>query len=254
MPKLSLAAAKTLCTTSEWQLVRASQGSTLSQLSGDELKKNLSLARRLRNKWRDLATEQRRETQRQQGSRLTKTETRTRQKAELFEEVVGRFEEQLRKVESSAASPSPALKTPRRVSKQKRTAEHRQTRAETRKNLEEKRLLLEAQRAADAAKTPAAVPPAKAKAATRKRAVKPSAAAPKAKKAARKKPPAVKPTKAKFPNPASGETTPGNFSRSLTAKTAAKRARIKTSGLTTRTRGHVTARGRRKQARRDSMN
>jgi hypothetical protein len=66
------------------------------------------------------------------------------------------------------------------------------------------------------------------------------------KKSATKKPPAAVPPEI--------PAMPLKGKKQLDATTAAKEARIQASGLTTRTRGHVSARGKRSQTRRDSRN
>ena len=70
MGRLTVADAKRMCTKAELGVVMGSRPDAIEKLSADQLKKNVASARRLRDKWRDLATEQRRETQQAQKARV----------------------------------------------------------------------------------------------------------------------------------------------------------------------------------------
>ena len=130
MAEINLSRAKQLCNASELKVVRASGKQSLPKLSEAQLKKAIGQARKLRDKWRDLATRQRRETQRQQNARTTDENARSGEKEELFSQVLARFETQLAKIAGSATAPSgaPASKTP----KKKRNQAHRLIRSVTR--------------------------------------------------------------------------------------------------------------------------
>ncbi len=262
MATITLSQAKRLCTAKEMEVVEASQKKNLENLSAKELRAKRSRARQLRDKWRDQATSQRREAQQAQGARDVDDAERSQQKQQLFSEVLERFEKQLSKLDGDqvnrrgkAGGGSP--------SKQVRAQEHRAARAKVREELSEKQELLAAQSTA----TPRKAAAKKKKAATgaTKSAVKKTAkkapATKAAKKAAAKAKAAVKkklPTKKKSNSggtaipPAEagllGSRTPW---QQLAAETAAKKTRVRESGLTSRVRGHVSARTRRSQGRRD---
>jgi hypothetical protein len=290
MATINFVQARKICTPDELQIVEATRRETLTDLGVADLKKHITLARRLRNKWRDLATSQRRRSQAAQNARVTQENQRSQQKAELFDEVLNRLEKQLAGLADKAqAAPSkkPAnSKTPKQV----RATEHRAQRAEVRKKLEEKRDRMtkaktaasrEAVSADPASSTPAAdqtpavpsgdqpaqTPEKKAVKAGKKaakKAAKPTAAKPA--KAAKKKParrkPAAKPSISAMPasktSPAAAKpdlgTASPKASKQVRVKAAAKKARVQASGMTTRIRGHVSARGKRSQSRRDSRN
>lgn len=250
MGRMTVADAKRMCTKSELGVVMGSRPEAIEKLSADQLKKNVASARRLRDKWRDLATEQRRETQQAQKSRVTDKNARSGEKAALFAHVLKRYEDQLKQAETSGATAGKTLaKAPK---KKVRAAGHRIKRAVVRDELKTVRSELNAagkvkkKKAAKKkpAATPAAAPKKKvAKKAAAKKVVKKKATKKVAKKAAKKK-------------PAFGSGSLGlvaaDSGRQLAAETAAKKSRLKASGKTSRIQGHVQARGGRKQAKRDS--
>ncbi len=248
MGRLTVADAKRMCTKAELGVVMESRPDAIEQLSADQLKKNVASARRLRDKWRDLSTEQRRETQQAQNARVTDKNARSGEKAALFAHVLKRYEDQLKQVEAAGATGGTKLAKP--AKKKVRTAGHRIKRAVVRDELKSVRSELNA---ASKAKV-------KKKAAKKKTAAAATTAAPK-KKVAKKKiakkkvaKKAVKKTVKK--KPAFGVGSLGLVAaepaRQLSAETAAKKARLKASGKISRVQGHVQARGGRKQAKRDS--
>jgi hypothetical protein len=265
--------ARELCTASELGLVAASRPTQLARLSQPELKRKIFRARTLRDKWRDLATRQRRGAQSRQAARVTDKNARSGEKHVLFAEVLARFEAQWEKVSSGAAGGGAGKgDAASRPPKQKRAKIHRRARAEVRAGMEEERARRAARSAPPARKVAAAPASAAGEAAS-------DASAPAAKP--RKKKPARRPAKKasktaaqaaaksgkkvkasgkkakKKPSrpPATAEVeSPLNTSRGkqLAAVTAAKRDRLKRSGVQSRIRGHVSARGKRSQSRRDS--
>jgi hypothetical protein len=243
MGRLTVADAKRMCTKSELGVVMASRPDAIEQLSADQLKKNIASARRLRDKWRDLATEQRRETQQAQNSRVTDKNARSGEKAALFAHVLKRYEDQLQQVEAAGGSGGITLAKPPK--KKVRAAGHRIKRAVVRDELKDVRSELNAASKAKVKKKKAAKKkPAAAPAAPKKKVVKKKVAKKKAvKKAAKKKP--------TFGVGSLGLVTaePGKQRK---AETAAKKARLKASGKISRVQGHVQARGSRKQAKRDA--
>jgi hypothetical protein len=249
MGRLTVADAKRMCTKAELGVVMGSRTGAIEQLSADQLKKNVASARRLRDKWRDLATEQRRETQQAQNARVTDKNARSGEKAALFAHVLKRYEDQLKQVEAAGTTGGTTLAKPPK--KKVRAAGHRIKRAVVRDELKEVRSELNA---ASKAKV-------KKKKAAKKKVATSTAAAPK-KKAAKKKVAAKKVVKKKVAKKAAKKKSafgigslglvtaePG---RQLSAQTAAKKSRLQASGKTSRVQAHVQARGGRKQAKRDS--
>jgi hypothetical protein len=264
MPDLKSEELKQLLTAAELKLVESSQQPTLAKLSEAKLKKQIALTRKARDKWRDQSTRQRREVQRAQGSRVTDAAARSASKNEILTKALNDLQEQLDKIGSGAVAPGTKPPSPKGPSKEKRSRGHRETRAEVRATLEEKRINLTGTRATagatkkKVAKKPAAIVGTVSEKKTAKK--KAVAKAPQKKSPSKKSPSKKAPSK-KAP---SKKTTIKNASfKSIPAlnldpsdqratKTKAKKARIKQAGLTTRTRGHISARGRRAQGRRDS--
>ena len=92
MAQINLTNAKKLCTAAEFRVVQASNPSQVNQFSADALKKHTVEARRLRDKWRDLAHRQLRQVRQSKGVRSADDSNRTAKKAELFAKVLARFE------------------------------------------------------------------------------------------------------------------------------------------------------------------
>ena len=251
MAEIRLATARELCTAAELRFVEASRRQEIGKLSESQLKRNVAQVRRLRDKWRDLATRQTRQVQQQQRSRVTDRNARSDEKRQLFDEVLARFEARLEKVASGRASAGEKSSVAR-PSKRKRTRAHRETRAAVRGALEQERAKL-AEAASDApAKTPRRkkavrkAVPGTVKKATRKAAKKV------AKKAAARATKKAVAKKAKSPPPTAAGEKLLDRARQQSAATAGKQQRLKTSGVHSRVRGHVSARGKRSQSRRDS--
>ena len=140
MGRLTVADAKRMCTKAELGVVMGSRPDAIEKLSADQLKKNVASARRLRDKWRDLATEQRRETQQAQKARVTDKNARSDEKAALFAHVVKRYEDQLKKAEAAGGG----LTLPKPAKKKVRVAGHRIKRAVVRDELKDVRRELNA--------------------------------------------------------------------------------------------------------------
>jgi hypothetical protein len=242
-----------LFTATEYGLLEASY----VEAPAAELKKKLALARSLRDKWKDQYTRQRRARQTERGGRAGAENDRSHAKQELFAEAVRRFEALLLVVPEAAPVATKAAR--KKPTKAGRTRAHRQDRVTTRKTLRPM-----ATRATAAKKAaPVAAPAAPVVAAP----VAPAPAAPApvaaAKKTAPRRPPkGIKAPKvkgkAKGAKPAVetpsvgrlGVAVPGPKSAAASAK--AKKTGLKLTGLTTRTRGHVSAAGKRAQGKKDT--
>jgi hypothetical protein len=225
---------KEILTSDEAALVKASRGPSLAKLSAAELKKHATLARKHYDKWLALGREQSRAKGKKVG--FGESAANTKLKTEAFGDALKAFESQLAQ---TGGVPAPKKKP---LTKKKRNAGHRATRMEVRDEIKEFKLELK-EPARKAAKKKAAK-----KAAPKKVAKKPaeSAAPPtkKVKKAKKKTPPKTAPAG----NPGLGF----DKGKARSAKTAAKQSRLDRSGVTSRVRGHVSARGKRAQGRRDS--
>lgn len=258
-----------LCTKEELAIVLASHSPALEKLSPADVKKHASNARKLSDKWQKLSRGQARTESRKSGS--PDLDSRSHAKHTLFKEVLGVFESRSAAIESLPTVTSGAgRKTPAAI----RTQQARVTRQTTRKELHgTKKKLNAAAKAAAPAKPAAAAASTTTKVATKKKA-KPAtkstkkgttkaAAAKKAlnktaaSRAARRpvaadaKPatsvkPAVKAVAAKKVAPAL--TTAQKTA--LAGKAKANRAAI--SNRTSNIAGHVSGKGKRAQARRDT--
>jgi hypothetical protein len=257
---------KSLCTPNEVALVEASRKPRLEELSAGQLRQQAVRARKLADKWRDLSRSQSRARSRQVG--VSKEESRSTRKEEIFTEALASFEARLAKV-----APEGAAKTTPGKPKQVRAQGHRASRAETRKLLRKEKIAQNRQGAAPAAasgaKAAKVAPAASAPASSAKKlaaAAKPPAGPAAAKRSAAPKrkvgrkhataPAALIPS---LVSKQSQQLSPRGVVSTSPAKqraavTASKQARIAKSGLTTRMRGHVSARGRRVQKRRDVRN
>ena len=236
-----------LFTATEYGLLEASY----EEAPAAELKKKLTLARTLRDKWKDQYTRQRRARQQSRGGRAGAENDRSHAKLELFTEAVRRFEALL--AAAPSAAPAAAKAARKKATKAGRTRAHRQERVTSRKTLRPMTTRATAAKKA-AAPAPAPAAPAAAPAAAPVAAAKKTAArrppkgikAPKAKgKAKGAKPAVATPSVGRL-----GVSVPGPKSAAASAK--AKKTGLKLTGLTTRTRGHVSAAGKRAQGKKDT--
>jgi hypothetical protein len=243
-----LAQARAWCTAAELKLLESSQGPALETAGAADLRSRIVRVRTMRDKWRDLYTHQRRQVQAKQAARGNDRNRRSLEKSELFARALARLEAQLATV-ADAPTPPPAASTRAKPTKSKRTLGHRDARARTRAELKTKRAALSTKPAVAPAPVAPAPPPAPATASAPP-APAASAAPPAAKKSARS-------TKRSAPQPKT-KAKKAAATLSPTPKTtkaahhAVKRTRIKMSGKDTRFKGHVSARGKRAQARRDT--
>ncbi|HEX5446587.1 MAG TPA: hypothetical protein VFW87_22405 [Pirellulales bacterium] len=228
---------KSICTRSEAALVRASRKGELEHLSPAELKNRTAQARKLADKWQGLVRSQSRTRSRQAG--YGDTSANTALKAQIFREALASFQSRLAELDGTKG---PAARPAKPKSKRERSATHRASRAAVRKGMTAVEDLLNtpdqrtARRAAEAAAKPKPAP------ATSSKAISTKKGAPKL------RPPATSAAPNKGRKPAQGV----HDIRQIKAAGAAKQSRIAKSGKTTRMLGHVSARGKRSQARRDA--
>lgn len=255
---IALSEVKAVCTASELELVRDSRKPRLEKLTLAEATKSARLARKQFDKWQDLDRSQARTRSRRAG--VGEVDNRTTKKVEIFQEALQRFEARVAHLERKGKSaPSQAASgTPKKV----RSAKHRATRAAVRGQLAEKESMLNAKRAtkrkASAVAKP--MPTSAAPSGTAKAAASSANAAPTVSLVVGPDAPTVpvapaKPKKRLGKPVVVGRAQPLlSPAREVTANAAAKKSRIVRSGLTTRMRGHVSARGRRAQGKRDARN
>jgi hypothetical protein len=239
---VSLAKFKEIATAAEIELVKASRA--LKELTTAEAKQLTSRARKHYDKWLDLSRAQARELGKKVG--FGEIKANTEMKLQAFAEALEKFEAHLVKMGSApTAKKKVASKT-----KQTRNAGHRAARSAIRGELSATQ---------ESLKEPA-------RKTAKKKAVKKAAAKKETSKKAEVKPPVVDETataeaapKKKVPK-RGHPATPPTANRGLTldkgknrkASTAAKQSRLDRSGVTSRVQGHVSARGKRSQGRRDA--
>lgn len=126
---VSMARARALCTKAELELVLWSTNTKVGALDARRLASKINRARTLRDKFRDLSAEQRRQ-QRGKSARTPAPSTgdnrNTREKAQLFQETLDRFQAAAARMEIGPSKPkpkagkkSPALSAPKAASKPK---------------------------------------------------------------------------------------------------------------------------------------
>jgi len=272
---ISVARARQICTKAELALVLESTTRQIGQLDAKQLRAAVRRSRTLRDKWRDLAHSQTRDTKATDPDKLGEANARSAEKAELFDDALQRFEKRLTKVDKVSANGSASAKRP---TKSARATDHRAERAEIRDVLSEKKEMLNSpvrnsptkkavtkKSASPAATAEPVKKAAAAKAAAKKSPVKKSAIKKASvKKAATKKAPPAKPVRpaanqngvaaaalAAGENSASDVMTGADKKRNLGAKTEAKATAVRRSGAP-RIQGHVSSQGRRNQAKRNS--
>lgn len=226
---------KSLTTTSELALVRASRPPEIGRLSDTELRAHAKRARALFDKWQDLAREQGR---RRTGRGKAAPGGRTKEKVVIFREALDAFEARLAAGGGSSRRAPAGAKTPN----------HGATRAATRAKLTKLKTAHNSEaRAARKASKAAKAKPADEVAApsTPPKPAKPAKSA----KQKTKKPWPLQSILGYLPGRQLFNVTPQH---QLSARTEEKRSRIATSGLRSRVRGHVMVSGKRKQARRDA--
>jgi hypothetical protein len=244
-----------LFTAPERSLLAASRGADLERVTETELGRLVARARTLRDKWRDQFRTQRRSTVKTARARGTGGNDRSREKAELLADAVGRFEARLAALGAKVAA---AVTKGRKAAasakpgKTARAAGHRASRAQTRKTLAELVTAKPGRRMTSrAAKVKAAATPAKAV----ERAAAKATVATKAQKRSKKRhagraPTAVEAVAAKHKN--KKKPVGVDALSQLKVQSKLKANRFKFSGRDTQVRGHMAAQTRRAQGRRDS--
>jgi hypothetical protein len=97
--------ARPLCSDAEYKLFTASLGDEIGELKPAQLRSKIQRARRLRDKYRDLLKRQRLANRARTGTKKgdrPESNTRTADKAKLFDEALGRFEARHDKLAAAA--------------------------------------------------------------------------------------------------------------------------------------------------------
>ncbi|QEG37183.1 hypothetical protein [Bythopirellula goksoeyrii] len=241
MMPVPAAKVKEVCSTQEAKLVRSSRRPELGKLTPSQVKQHAARARKLYEKWLALSREQSRAKSKKTG--FGDSQANTKLKVEIFGDALKSFEAELAKIDPQS-TPKKKAKT-----KKARSAGHRAARAEVRAKL---RAEVDSEKESSKASVKKKAKKKAAKESTTKELEKTA----KKKSASSKKKVSKKSTKKISPasNPTSNPGLTVNKKKSRKATTAAKKARISRSGLTSRVAGHVSARGKRAQAARDSRN
>jgi len=253
---ISLAEAKSICTKGEFAVLQASQGPALDKLSAAQLKRHAMQSRKLLDKWSDKSRSQARTSSRKAG--FPDLDTRSAAKNGMFREALQIFEGRLKAVEAATGASVPKPKKARVARAATRTslggiakslsspspAKTAAPRAAPKKTAKKK--------AAKAA--PAAAPKAAAKAAP-KAAKKATKKAPKKSKAVARAA-AASVTRAsaagtKSAKPAAGLHEPTSIASQQKGAISRGKGPRHTPGYSRNIAGHVSARGKRSQAKRD---
>jgi hypothetical protein len=248
---IPLTQVKSLSTASELALVKSSRRPELNKLTAAQLKQRAERARRLFDKWQKQSRSQSRE--RLSAGKAGDALTRTEAKIQIFRDALDAFEKRLAEVEKTDLLTGAGAKAAGKARPARHgSAVHRAARAESRAELKKVKQVLNTRSAQGGVSRRRSDKPAAAEATA---ATDTSAGTDRTKQAA--KPPV--PSKKKGRTGGGPLQTGGlpswlapNKQRQLAAKTAARQSRIADSGLKSRVRGHVSARGKRSQARRDS--
>lgn len=212
---IRVAQARQICTPAELDLVLQSTTRQIGSLDPKQLRASIRRARTLRDKWRDRAAAQTRDTKNRNPEKLGEANARSNDKAQLFDEALSRFEKRLSRVDGASGGSAAKAKPAKSV----RTSEHRAERASTRSTLGKQSKKLSTNGAASA--STAATSPSTASAAVtadHNGAAKPSSKPTTAKKGATSK------VSAKRKGPPKRKAPPRSGSRSTTALPAAAAA------------------------------
>lgn len=248
---INMQRARTLCTASEYELVRASGKREIGTHTPARLRQKVSRARKLRDKYRSLASRQTGEMRGKRAPRSGKPagdNRNTETKAEIFQEALDRFEEALASTGETPAAIPAHKKVTRRVSRNAAASDAPATK-KTSKKVRKKA----SKKTAKKSKKKAARKEASARKATGAAALRSSAGG-MGKKATRKKVskkalPGRNPLKAESAPQAAIET--GLKKTSKGSRGARKDKHFAESGIAKNVRG-VAGKTRRNQAKRDS--
>lgn len=249
---------QSLCSKSELTLLRASQSPDLAQWTAVELKRHAVLARKLTDKWQGLARDQARVESRKSGS--PNLLSRSHQKHALFQGALQAFETQLAVAERTMPGSSGFTK----ATSELRNRQAREVRQSTRKDLLRtkqainKTTVKSATKSATKTATKSAKKTAK-KTATKaaKKTARTKSSAPKRKVKGVKKPLVVAAVVPASKKPATKKTAvkaiaPVSALSQRTIEGKLKARRLANAGRSPKIASHISAQGKRTQARRDA--
>lgn len=126
---INMKEARTLCSSSELQLVRSATQTEIVKLTPARLRAKIDRARKLRDKFRDLARQQRRESRgkaKPRSARPAQGNEATRRKQEIFADALAAFEARLDKLAQAPAAKKTGGKAAGKTSKKpsKKTAKN----------------------------------------------------------------------------------------------------------------------------------
>lgn len=262
---LSLDEIRSMCTKAEYDLISASHSPSIEKLSVVQLKKNAANARKLSDKWQKLSRGQSRSESRKTGE--PNLDSRSYAKQQAIHDALAAYEAQL--VKASATTTVTAA--PKRLTPKQRTASARVSRQAARTELQGVKKTLNKAAKAASPKAPAAKATAVKSAPAKPAASKPAASKSAVKTAATKKTLVKTAAKRTAKRAAVASTAPAlepvkkvvkaTAKTGIVAPTAAAKAqlagkakanRVKLSNRTSNIAGHVSAKGKRVQAKRDS--
>ena len=238
-PENPIAGLRSLLTTAERRVVEATTGSALAKATQQQVQALAKQARDLRDKWRDLHESQNRSNKRTKDRGAANA--RSREKHELFHGAVARLEARLAEFGGTVVAAVKGV-TSRAAGKASVQAKRRSARTGLRTELR--------RAAAALSKKPAAAKPVVKAAKAQPAVAKVEPAAPVVKKSAARKPVKAA-SKKKLAAQGTGQHIAFDAVKQRKARTAATVARLKFDGQITRRGGHMLARGKRSQARRD---
>jgi hypothetical protein len=238
---------RSLLTAAEQKVLSSSMGAAIAKASKEQVHAAMSRARALRDKWRDLHADQTRGTKRSPKAG-TGVNRRSKEKHEVFDGAVKRFEARLAElasgVRAAVTKQTARLSAATKPTKAARTAVNRGSRASLRKELKEAVSGMNRKQKAKAAKvTKVAAKPVEAAVAVAAPAtvkVAPSV------RGGKKRKKSVAPIAVSAQRPLKFDVAGQRSARS-----AATAARFKVEGAKTRRGSHLKASGKRSQARRD---
>jgi len=261
---LSLDEIRSMCTKAEYALISASRSPSIEKLSAVELKKNAANARKLSDKWQKLSRGQSRSESRQTGE--PNLDSRSYAKQQAIHDALVAYEARL----ATASTTTSVQASAKKVTPKQRTASARVSRQAARTELQGvKKTLNKAAKAAApkaaatktattkaAAAKPAATKTAASKTATKSAAAKKTLVKTAAKRTAKRaavasSTPAVPAKKAVKSTAKAGVVAPTAAAKAQLAGKA-KANRVNLSNKTSNIAGHVSAKGKRAQAKRDS--
>lgn len=254
MPAISIRQAKALCSSSEYELVLWSTNTRVRELDASRLRAKRDRSRRLRDKFRDLANQQRREMRGKGTARRTTPASDNRNtlnKAQLFQETIDRFEaamDALTKAKAKTAKKPAAKKAGKKASRKpaaKKAARVAGTKKPPATSMKVTKKITKKITKQTAKKTSKKTPVVPKKPVGRSPASVLSSSGAAGKKPARK---------------ASASPTPALASRQASRRTQSAAATRKTKSKkfdrtgTPKIHGHISSRDRRSQSRRDARN